>query len=219
MTSTVNLSDLGRRVRNARLARRMTLEEVVSQTDFTISWLSKLENGQLAPSLEGLVRLAEVLHCGAETLVEGLSVPPKFSVVRKAAGRIEGGRGRNGLEVECLADDWRERAMQPTILHLSGQGNRKRPEHHDGERFLLVLEGEVKVLYGDELIVLAQGDSVYLSASIPHTLVPAGRGTAKVLSVAYEPALAGRNHLSRPPARPASAGSAAKTRDRANGRT
>ena len=57
MHSNLNLLDLGRRIRAARLARRLTLEEVVSQTDFTISWLSKLENGRLAPSLEGLVRL------------------------------------------------------------------------------------------------------------------------------------------------------------------
>ncbi|MFM7184936.1 MAG: helix-turn-helix domain-containing protein [Planctomycetota bacterium] len=51
MSSSVNLADLGQRIRAARLARRMTLEEVVSRADFTASWLSKLENGQLTPSL------------------------------------------------------------------------------------------------------------------------------------------------------------------------
>jgi transcriptional regulator with XRE-family HTH domain len=188
MTKSVNLADLGRRVRAARVARRMTLEEVVAQTDFTVSWLSKLENGQLAPSLEGLVRLADVLQCGVESLVEGLSIPPQFVVVRSGEGRTEQAKSGRGMVVESLADAWRNRAMNPAILHVSGTGNRGRPDNHDGERFLLVLEGEVKVAYGDETIALAKGDSLYIYAAIPHTIVPAGRGTARVLSVAFEPA-------------------------------
>lgn len=188
MPHSVNLADLGRRVRAARLARRLTLEEVVSRAQFTVSWLSKLENGQLTPSLEGLVKLAEVLECGVDTLVQGLSIPPQYVVVKRGQGRTEPARdSRGGYVSECLADQWRDRAMNPVIVHLSGVGNRQHPDNHDGERFLLVLEGQVKLEYGDELIHLDTGDSVYIYAAIPHVLAPAGRGTAKVLSVAYDP--------------------------------
>ena len=192
MTSVVNLADLGRRIRVARLARRLTLDEVVSRANFTVSWLSKLENGLLTPSLEGLVKLAEVLECGVETLVQGLSVPPQYVVVKQSAGRTEPSRNsRSGYVTESLADQWRDRAMNPMIVHLSGVGNRHHPDNHDGERFLLVLDGEVKLEYGDELIHLDTGDSVYIYAAIPHVLAPAGRGTAKVLSVSYDPPLTG----------------------------
>ena len=188
MNHTVNLTDLGRRVRSARLARRLTLEEVVSRTDFTISWLSKLENGQLAPSLEGLVRLAQVLECGVDALVEGLSIPPQYVVVKRGNGTVIS--GRSGVTQETLADQWRDRRMQPAIIHVSGNGKRRQPESHDGERFLFVLEGEVKIAYGEEQIQLGTGDSLYLHAAIPHAMVATGRGGAKVLSVAYETALA-----------------------------
>ena len=96
MANTVNLADLGRRVKTVRLAHRMTLDEVVARTGFTVSWLSKLENGQLSPSLEGLVRLADALQCGVDSLVEGLSVPPRFVSVKKGSGRLDGGRGKPG---------------------------------------------------------------------------------------------------------------------------
>jgi transcriptional regulator with XRE-family HTH domain len=187
MPIAVNLADLGRRVRAARVARRLTLDEVVSRANFTVSWLSKLENGQLTPSLEGLVKLAEVLECGVDTLVQGLSVPPQYVVVKHSQGRTEPARdSRNGYVTESLADQWRNRAMNPVIVNLSGVGNRHHPDNHDGERFLMVLEGEVKLEYGDELIHLDKGDSVYIYAAIPHVLAPAGRGTAKVLSVSYD---------------------------------
>lgn len=187
MPSSVNLADLGRRVRAARLARRLTLEEVVARTNFTVSWLSKLENGQLTPSLEGLVRLADVLECGVEHLVGGLSVPPRFVVARKGECRREQSRGaRVGVVSEFLAEDWRARAMDPTILHLVGDGTKSRPETHDGERFLHVLDGAVTVAYGDDRIELSAGDSIYLDAAVPHAIVPVGRSRAQVLSVRYE---------------------------------
>ncbi|MFN5757800.1 MAG: helix-turn-helix domain-containing protein [Planctomycetia bacterium] len=189
MPASVNLADLGRRVRAARMARRLTLEEVVSRADFTVSWLSKLENGQLAPSLEGLVKLADVLECGVDSLVEGLSVPPQYVVVKSGTGRIDPAPKdrKQSIVVEHLADQWRNRSMNPVILHISGNGNRGNPDNHDGERFLMVLEGELKLEYGNDLLLLSEGDSIYIYAAIPHTLMPAGRGPVRVLSVAYEP--------------------------------
>lgn len=196
MNNTLNLADLGRRVRAARMARRLTLEEVVSRTDFTVSWLSKLENGLLAPSLEGLVKLAEVLECGVDVLVEGLSVPPRHVVVKQGHGRIVAiGDGKSSLEVEHLADQWRGRTMDPTILHIAGTANRNGRESRDGQRFLLVLDGEVKLEYGDEWIVLSKGDSIYFDATIPHAISTAGRTKARVLSVASD-----KNAFSPPPA-------------------
>lgn len=188
MNVSVNLADLGRRVRAARLARRLTLEEVVSRADFTVSWLSKLENGQLTPSLEGLVKLADVLECGVDELVEGLSIPPRHVVVKRGHGRIEQARsGRSSTAVEYLADQWRGRAMQPTILYLDGADRRGPAESHDGQRFFYVLEGDVRVDYGDEPILLSAGDSIYLDATIPHGVAVSGKGKARVLSMAYEP--------------------------------
>lgn len=185
---TLNLSSLGRRIRAARTARRLTLDDVVSQTEFTVSWLSKIENGLLAPSLEGLVRLAEALDCGVEDLVADLVTPPRFVVDRAGAGRILTGRnGNTGASTQPLAESWRGRAMQPEILELAGNGSRRLPESHDGERFLHVLEGEVKVTYGDETIRLGPGDSLYLDAAIPHVIAAASRGKARIMSVTHEP--------------------------------
>jgi quercetin dioxygenase-like cupin family protein len=76
--------------------------------------------------------------------------------------------------------------MDPTILHIAGSVNRNGRESRDGQRFLLVLDGEVKLEYGDEWIVLSKGDSIYFDATIPHAIATAGRTKARVLSVASE---------------------------------
>ena len=196
MQSSINLAALGRRIRETRLSRRLTLEAVVARTGFTVSWLSKLENGQLSPSLEGLVGLAHALGCGVETLVDGLTAPPQHVLVRAGNGRSEPGAkrlpGRNGKgrigagKLEHLAAGWRGAAMQPQVLHLSN-GDRRGTESKDGQRFLMVLEGRARLEYGDDAIVLEPGDSIYFDASIPHTLSATSRTTARVLSVSHSP--------------------------------
>ena len=196
MQSSINLAALGRRIRETRLTRKLTLEAVVARTGFTVSWLSKLENGQLSPSLEGLVGLAHALGCGVETLVDGLTAPPQHVLVRAGNGRSEpgskrlpgrNGKGRNAArKIEHLADGWRGAAMQPQVLHLSN-GDRRGAESKDGQRFLMVLEGQARLEYGDDAIVLEPGDSIYFDASIPHTLSATSRTTARVLSVSHSP--------------------------------
>ncbi len=188
MNGTVNLADLGRRARAARLARRLTLEEVVSRAQFTVSWLSKLENGQLTPSLEGLVKLADVLECGVDDLVKGLSTPPRHVVVKAGHGRIENGRnGRAHGSVEHLADQWRGRTMDPTIIHLPTGDLKPAISSSEGQRFLIILEGTVRLHYGDEVILLNEGDSIYFDATVPHGMVARGKTKARVLTVAHEP--------------------------------
>lgn len=194
MSPTINLATLGRRVRETRLNRKMTLEEVVAKTDFTVSWLSKLENGQLSPSLEGLVALAAALNCGVDSLVESLTVPPRHVLIRagnngRAAARKQqpsrNGRSRNG-EAQHLAAGWTGAAMEPVVLSFS-PGERSRSESFNGERFVLVLQGRIRLEYGDEAIQLDNGDSIYFDGSCPHQITAAGRTTARVLSVTPTP--------------------------------
>lgn len=194
MPIPINLADLGRRARAIRVARGLTLEEVVQRAEFTASWLSKLENGLLSPSLEGLVKLADVLECGVDELVEGLSVRPRHVVVRKGQGRVETSRDRVGeTQLEQLADAWQGRGMNPVILHVSpaneaaGSVGRSSATSHFGELFLLVLSGAVRLEYGVESIQLMKGDSIYLDATIPHRMAASNRAKASVLSVSFEP--------------------------------
>ena len=196
MPPSIKLATLGRRIRDTRLARKLTLEAVVARTGFTVSWLSKLENGQLSPSLEGLVSLANALGCGVETLVDGLTVPPRHVLVRAGNGQSapgskrlprRNGKGRTAAgKIEHLADGWPGAAMQPQVLHLSN-GDRRGAESEDGQRFLMVLDGRVQLEYGDDAIALEPGDSIYFDASIPHTLSATSRTTARVLSVSHSP--------------------------------
>lgn len=181
MTNGVNTVDLGRKAKSLRQLRGMTLEDVVSRTDFTVSWLSKLENGLLTPSLEGLVRLAEVLECGVEELVDGLLPRPRVVVTKNGNGRRDG--AKNGHDTEHLSEAWRGRGMETAVLHLPKGRTNALPMSEVAERFLHVLDGQVQLIYGEQTEKLGEGDSVYIDARVPHTLHSESRRRARVLSV------------------------------------
>jgi transcriptional regulator with XRE-family HTH domain len=219
MATQLDLADLGRRVRAARLARGLTLEEVVAEVDLTVSWLSKIENGLLQPSLEALVKLADALGCGVDHLLAGVSVRPRHAVARRAVAAATG----DGAAMHALLGRWPNRAMLPEVIHLAAAHRGHGPSQHDGERLLLVLDGRMRVEYGTEQIDLEAGDCMYLDASTPHTL-RSEAATARVLSVssaragALSPPLR-RRRVSRRTGPRVSAGRAAKTRGPASGRT
>ncbi len=184
MRNGVNTVDLGRKAKTLRQARGLTLEDVVSRTEFTVSWLSKLENGLLKPSLDGLVRLAEVLECGVEDLVDGLLTRPRVAVTKNGKGRLDASKDtRNGHHVEHLSESWRGRGMETTVLHLPKGRSKAMPMSEEGERFLHVLDGQVQLVYGDATEKLCEGDSVYIDARVPHMLHGDPRRKARVLSV------------------------------------
>jgi quercetin dioxygenase-like cupin family protein len=56
---------------------------------------------------------------------------------------------------------------------------------HDGEEFIHVLEGSVKLMIDQETHELEPGDSVYYKSTVPH-LIAAARGKAIILAVLYE---------------------------------
>jgi len=216
MGSTVNLADLGRRVRAARRARGLTLEAAVAGVDLTVSWLSKIENGLLQPSLDALVKLADTLGCGVDHLVAGLSTRPRYAVARQALHETNG----DGAAARNPIVPWPNGAMLPELVQLAGLQEPARPEQHDGERFLLVLEGRVRVDYGSERVDLEAGDGMYLDATTPHTIRPT-EAAARVLSVSCRQSRpdTGPRGVSRRGAPRASAGGAARTRGPASGRT
>jgi len=184
MSNGVNTVELGRKAKALRQSRGMTLDEVVSRTNFTVSWLSKLENGLLTPSLDGLVRLAKVLECGVEDLVEGLVARPRVVVTKQGNGRLESRKnGKSGHDVEQLSESWRGRGMETAVLHLRRGRSDTMPMTEVGERFLHVLDGEVQLVCGDSIERLSTGDSVYLDARVPHTLHGDARRRSRVLSV------------------------------------
>jgi transcriptional regulator with XRE-family HTH domain len=60
---------VGRNVRSARTARRMTQEQLAEQAGFSQQYISELECGRRNPTVVTLYELAQVLHSTPADLI------------------------------------------------------------------------------------------------------------------------------------------------------
>ena len=185
----MNLVELSQRIRALRLDQRLTLEKIASRTGLPRSWLSKVENFRVTPSLPALGKIADALGTSVSALVAGLDEKPSLIVVRKAERKVvERERSKTNTTVyESLAYKRVNRAMDPFLLTVPPGVARKRALAHEGEEFLIVQSGRIDFEYDGQMHNLRSGDSLYFDGNVPHRLVNPYQRPATVLCVFFGP--------------------------------
>jgi transcriptional regulator with XRE-family HTH domain len=180
---------LGNRVRQTRMARGITLEQLANITGFTTSYLSKIENRRKVPPIATLARIARALEVDIAYFFEGEHATDNeaVSVVRANERQpvIRGGTSF-GYDYEGLAHTNRHKHMEPFIFTFPSSISKDVYFEHEGEEFVFVLSGRVKFEAGKQSWVLQAGDSLYMDSSIPHRGHSIG-GEAKALVVIFQP--------------------------------
>jgi len=184
----INLVELAQRIRKLRVDRRLTLEDVCAAAGLTRSWLSKVENFRVTPSLPALAKIAEALGVTLSDLVEGLDNRPQIVQVRKGERQaVQRDEQISNIVYESLAYKRTNRRMDPFVLTLPPGATRAEPLPHEGEEFLMILKGRTDFEYGDETYHLEEGDSLYFDAVVPHRLNNRSGENCIVLCVFGEP--------------------------------
>jgi transcriptional regulator with XRE-family HTH domain len=179
---------LGERIREAREMRGLTLEDLSSRTGIPVSNLERVESDRAIPPLGELIRLGKALEMEMGHFISGGADRP-MSVVRaesrpKVARRGEKVRAKYGYVYESLAPEKSNRIMEPFLVTLTptrfGQMS-----SHDGQEFIFVLEGRIRVKVDEEVAVLSPGDTIYYDSSRPHLVKCYGKKPARILAVLH----------------------------------
>jgi transcriptional regulator with XRE-family HTH domain len=193
MTQAVVVNELiGGRVRQHRMARGWTLDELADRSGVSRRMLISIEHGEGNPSIATLLRISDALGVGLPVLVD---VERPHAVTVTAAGQAPVlWRGPNGGQALLVAGteppdvvelwDW---TLQPGEEHTS-------EAHSAGTReLLLVLEGRVDLRVGDRAERLEAGDSAVFAGDVAHGYAsPAGAATpARFALTVFQPHVGG----------------------------
>src|SRR5580698_6826319 len=130
----MNLVELSQRLKQLRHDRGLSLEEVASAANQTRSWLSKVENFRITPSLPALARVSEVLGTNLSKLLEGLDAKPEIHVTRYSdRRRIERDAQNSNIVYQQLVTGNLSRQMNPFLLEVPARGGRTVARPHEGE--------------------------------------------------------------------------------------
>lgn len=166
------LRQVGPRLRAIRHSRGWTLEELAARAEMSPSTLSRLESGKRQASLELLLPLTRQLGIGLDDLVTPAVADPR---VRRPVVR------RDGLVIAPLAPEGSPVATY-RITYPPGS-EPPEPRIHDGYEWLYVLSGRLRLVLGDQDLVLTRGEAAEFDTRVPHSMSAAGSRPAQVLSI------------------------------------
>ncbi len=181
---TIEKVTIGAQLKAIRTESKLTLEEASKRTGLARSTLSKIENEQISPTFSVMQKLA----AGLDIELPQLFTKPKESKVtgRRDITLCQQGRPHATLtyEHELLATQLRNKKMKPYKSKIYARNFEHFGEwiRHEGEEFLLVLEGEVQLLTEFyEPATLVVGDSAYYDATMGHLVISISKQEALIL--------------------------------------
>ncbi len=180
--------NIGAKIKKLRKARKLTLQDVASETGFSPALISQIENNNVSPPIATLSKIARFFDVKMGHFFEEEEEERKYEVVRQGQRRVvsrvisKAGTG-HGYTYEALSFRKRNKKMEPFMVTVSERPEEETLYNHDGEEFLLILKGKAEVLLDEERLVLEEGDAVYFDSSLRHRLLSYDGGEVQVLAV------------------------------------
>ncbi|MBS0416455.1 MAG: helix-turn-helix transcriptional regulator [Proteobacteria bacterium] len=183
----------GAALKGLRKRNDWTLTDVAKRTGIPPSTLSRIENDQISPTYDMLVRLAQGLAIDLSQLLSDAPVeisseqPGRRSVNRSADGdRVP----MSNHTLRYLSTDLLNKQMTPILCEYQARSLDEFGPlmRHEGEEFLYVLQGELELhteCYAP--LVLGAGESIYFDSRMGHAYIARGTEPCRALSMCTVP--------------------------------
>ncbi len=163
---------IGLEVRARRKDLGITVADLASATGLSPGMLSKIENGNISPSLTSLQALARALGLPITAFFRRYEEVRNAVFVRAGEGvELERRGTRAGHQYNLLGhihENTSGVTVEPYLITLTTDSDVFPTFQHAGMEFLYMLEGEVVYRHGDQLFHMRPGDSLFFDADAPH---------------------------------------------------
>lgn len=191
--------DIGRRIRAIRRDERLSIEEVAARSGLSRVSVSRIESGAVNPSVTTLRSIADALGVfigsffidaptGTEGTERGITPPAltAFTLVRRDRRKHVDAVWANWY-LDMLTPDAHRRINAGIVIQERGQPYWH--ETHDGEEFMVVLEGTCDLDTGAHSGIhrLEEGDCFYLLRPPAFEIRTVGERPVRTLWVAFLP--------------------------------
>lgn len=183
---------VGERIRAFREKQNLSLADLGERTGLDVSFLSAVETEDLYPSLGPLLKIARALGLRLGTFLDDQVSRDPLIVrlgerTREMAMRVDGSLNASHL-YSSLGRGKTDRHMEPFFIEMTPEAESdKKLSSHEGEEFIVVVEGQVQLVFGRDTTILGPGDSIYFNSVVPHNVSAVGGGKASIYAVLYFP--------------------------------
>jgi transcriptional regulator with XRE-family HTH domain len=161
---------IGHQVRHHRKHAGLTVAELAVAAQISPGMLSKIENGQISPSLSTLQMLAAALNVPLTALFASFEQRRDCSYVKSGEGVVIRRRGTKvGHQYQLLGHSLDgDVVVEPYLITLSDDAVPYTGFQHEGVEFIIMLTGEIEYAHADRSHLLSPGDAILFDSAAPH---------------------------------------------------
>lgn len=161
---------IGQQVKTYRQEMSLTNSELARNAGISQGMLSKIENGQISPSLATLRALSGALNVPLTALFRGYEKEGEATFVKAGQGlNIERRGTRAGHQYQLLGHSPKgPLTVEPYLITLTSESDVFPLFQHDGLELVYLLSGEVGYRHGSHVYHMQPGDSLFFEASVSH---------------------------------------------------
>lgn len=162
--------EIGSRVRDYRKLAGLTVSDLATAANISNGMLSRIENGQISPSLNTLQLLSEALNVPLPMLVSSVESRRECSYVKHGMGVSIRRRGTKvGHQYFMLGQSLGGKiAVEPYLIELSKNAVPYSEFRHEGTEIIYMLSGEISYACGDKSYQLSAGDTMMFDSAELH---------------------------------------------------
>ena len=161
---------LGVQIRLLRRRLDLSVADLAGAAGISLGMMSKIENGQISPSLKTMQSLAGALSVPISSLFASVEERQDCSFVPSGRGvSIERRGTKAGHIYQLLGHLLRgDVVVEPFLITLRPNAEPHTSFSHEGVELLYMLEGEVSYRHGSEIYTLRPGDTMMFDSSAQH---------------------------------------------------
>ena len=184
---------IGEKIKSLRTNQEISIQELAERAGLTVEQVSRIEENIDIPSLAPLIKIARALGVRLGTFLDDQDeIGPVVCRKKEAKDAISFSNNaihsRKHMEYHSLSKSKADRHMEPFIIDvMSTEDSDFVLSSHEGEEFIMVMEGIMEISYGKNTYLLEEGDSIYYDSIVPHHVHAYEGQAAKILAVVYTP--------------------------------
>ena len=177
--------DIGEKLRQLRLQRGLTQEDMADRCELSKGFISQVERNLASPSIATLTDMLECLGSSLslffkEDKDEKTVFSPQDMFVKEDEESLRGA-------TTWLVPNAQKNSMEPILVEMNEGGETYPLPPHEGEEFGYVLQGTIYLVTREKKTRVRTGCSFCIHPRETHYLMNAGKTKARVLWVSNPP--------------------------------
>lgn len=158
--------DIGHKIKELRIARGLTQEELADRSELSKGFISQLENDYTSPSIS---TLEDILICLGISVADFFAEENEEQVVfTEENDYFIKDDAEHMNEIKWIVPTAQKNQMEPIIMNLEAGGSTNEEMPGEGEEFGYVLKGQITIHLGSKAYIAKKGDSFYYRQAKKH---------------------------------------------------